>query len=147
MGDDQMIMHRHAHELPGLDELTRDADVFARRLEIAWGRGRARCSSELTSCPSCFTVSSVSHLNIIPMSFLQDDGLHLIRLGDRIIGLDRVDYVKYKAREETPTGNRPARLEIYFGSSGEPLTLTDSETSSFFNILNSLVLDIKVEPS
>ena len=130
-------MDRHAHQLAGLDELARDADVFPARFRVAWGRGRARCSSELTSCPSCFIVSSVSHLNIIPMSFLQDDGLHLIRVGDRIIGLDRVDYVKYKAREETPTGNRPARLEIYFGSSAEPLTLTDSEASSFFNFLNS----------
>ncbi len=81
------------------------------------------------------------------MSFLQDDGLHLIRVGDRIISLDRVDYVKYKAKEETPTGYHPARLEIYFGSSGEPLTLTDSEASSVFNFLTSLVLELKVEPS
>jgi len=82
------------------------------------------------------------------MSFLKDDGLHLIRIGDRIIGLDRVEYVKYRAKEELGSGSyRPARLEIHFGSvHGEPLVLKDSEASSVFDFLASMVLEIEVEP-
>ena len=124
--------------------------MSSREGSAARGVGVERVAhSELTSCPSCFTLSSVSHLNMIPISFLKDDGLHLIRIGDRIIGLDRVEYVKYRAKEELGSGSyRPARLEIHFGSAhGGPLTLTDSEASSVFDFLALMVLEIEVEPS
>ena len=43
-GDHEVIVDGDAHKLPGLDELARDTNVLARRLDVSWGRGRARCS-------------------------------------------------------------------------------------------------------
>ena len=42
-GDDEVVVDGDAHKLAGLDELAGNPDIFARWLDVSWGRDRARC--------------------------------------------------------------------------------------------------------
>ena len=76
------------------------------------------------------------------MSFQEDD-LHLVKIGDRIINLDRIDFVKFKAEEKHGPSTSPAALEIYFGSSADYLPLTGSEAKGLYSFLDHLAMEIE----
>ena len=78
------------------------------------------------------------------MSSRKDD-FRLVRVGDRIINWDRVDYVQYKAEEKHATGGRPASLAVFFSSSSEPLLLSDSEASGLFSFLANRAAKKEIE--
>ena len=79
------------------------------------GVGVERVAHLLTFRRTVFTLLSLSsfHLPVTVMSFQEDD-LHLVKVGDQIINVDHIDFVKFKAEEKHGPSRGTSHMEAPF---------------------------------